>query len=250
MTLSEFFGAHPHAALAFSGGTDSSYLLYEALRCGASVRPYYIKTAFQPEFELRDALRLTGELGVELNIIELDVLSDSAVCENTAERCYHCKAALFGSLKKKALEDGFTVLLDGTNASDSSAERPGMRALNELEVFSPLRLCGLTKAAIRELSRQAGLFTWNKPAYACLATRIPTGEPIFAEMLNRVEASEDAVKALGFSDLRVRVFGGAARLQLPPEQMQKAVSLAEKIKAVLSPYFDTVLLDLEGRRSK
>ena len=217
MTLNEFFAAHPKCALGFSGGVDSAYLLYAGVRAGADLRPYYIKTAFQPRFEQDDALRLAGELGVEVTVLELDALADPRVAANPAERCYYCKQNLFRALKARAAADGYTVLLDGTNASDEAGDRPGMRALRELEVRSPLRECGLTKADIRRLSREAGLFTWDKPAYACLATRIPTGEAITGEILARVEGAEDALFRLGYTDFRVRVFHGAARLSFRPD---------------------------------
>ena len=129
MTLEHFFQQNPKAALGFSGGVDSAYLLYEGTHCGAEVRPYYVKTAFQPKFELRDAQRLCQELGVELTIIELDVLALGAVRSNPADRCYHCKRALFGALKGRAERDGYPVIIDGTNASDDAGDRPGMRAL-------------------------------------------------------------------------------------------------------------------------
>ena len=216
MELSDFFRENPRAALAFSGGTDSAYLLYEALQCGAEVRPYYVKTPFQPRFELDDALRLTKELGTELTVIEYDILNDGLVAANPADRCYHCKKKLFGLLlRERAANDGFSLIIDGTNASDDAGDRPGMRALGELCVRSPLRECGLTKAEIRARSKEAGLFTWNKPAYACLATRVPTGRPIERELLQRVEGAESELFALGFTDFRVRLFHEAARIQLP-----------------------------------
>ena len=247
MTLQEFFRENPRVALGFSGGTDSSYLLYEAKRCGARVQPYYMKTAFQPEFEFEDACRLARQLDIPLKVLELDTLSAPGVAENPANRCYFCKTALFGTLQKQALADGYTVLMDGTNASDDAGDRPGMKALQEMSVRSPLRECGLTKAQIRENSRQAGLFTWNKPAYACLATRIPTGERLTAEKLRRVEAAEDALFDLGFTDFRVRVFHDAARIQLKPDQFPAAVEKRTAITEDLSSYFRPVLLDLEAR---
>ena len=140
-----------------------------------------------------------------------------------------------------------TLLLDGTNASDDAGDRPGLRALRELEVRSPLRECGLTKAEIRAQSKKAGLFTWNKPAYACLATRIPTGTAITAGDLERVEAAEGALFALGFTDFRVRLLSGAARIQLPADQWDRASEQREAIRKALSPRFDAVLLDLETR---
>lgn len=223
MELQGFFHEHPKAALGFSGGVDSSYLLWAARQCGADVRPYYIKTAFQPEFEFEDAKRLCREIGAELTVLELDALSDPAVAANPADRCYHCKRNLFGTLAARALADGYTLLLDGTNASDDAGDRPGMRALRELSVRSPLRECGLTKARIRALSRKAGLFTWDKPAYACLATRVPTGETITAEKLQKTERAEALLFSLGFRDFRVRYFAGAARIQLPEAQLPLAL---------------------------
>ena len=247
MELQDFFHEHPKAALGFSGGVDSSYLLWAARQCGADMRPYYIKTSFQPEFEFEDAKRLCREIGAELTVLELNALADPAVAANPADRCYHCKRNLFGTLAARALADGYTLLLDGTNASDDAGDRPGMRALRELSVRSPLRECGLTKAEIRRLSKEAGLFTWDKPAYACLATRVPTGEAITPETLRKVEAAEEALFSLGYSDLRVRVFHGAARLQLPGQQLEQAAKEREAILQALAPWFDTVLLDLKER---
>ena len=247
MTLEQFFQENPKCALGFSGGVDSAYLLYAGVRAGADIRPYFIKTAFQPAFELADAQKQARGLGVEVTVLELDALADPRVAANPADRCYFCKQNLFRTLKERAIADGYPVLLDGTNASDEAGDRPGMRALAELSVRSPLRECGLTKAEIRARSREAGLFTWDKPAYACLATRVPTGETITAETLARVEGAEDALFRLGYTDFRVRVFHGAARLQLPRGQMERAVREAETIQAALKPYFTPILLDLEGR---
>lgn len=247
MELRDFFQECPKVALGFSGGVDSAYLLYAALDHGAQVRPYFIKTAFQPQFELEDARRLCAQLGVELTVVELDVLQIHGVAENPPDRCYHCKRALFGRLRQQAQADGYTVLIDGTNASDDAGDRPGMRALGELSVRSPLRECGITKAQVRALSKEAGLFTWDKPAYACLATRVPTGEAITPETLRKVEAAEEALFSLGYSDLRVRVFHGAARLQLPGQQLEQAAKKREAISQALAPWFDTVLLDLKER---
>ena len=176
MTLEEFFRDNPECALAFSGGADSAFLLYAAKKYARRVHAYYVSSAFQPRFELSDARRLASELGTEMSVLSVDVLNIDAVRANPPDRCYHCKRAIFSAVSAAARADGFEVLIDGTNASDDTLDRPGMRALRELSVRSPLRECGLTKAEIRRLSRTAGLFTWNKPAYACLATRTPSGE--------------------------------------------------------------------------
>ena len=247
MELADFFARHPKAALGFSGGVDSSYLLWSAKQCGADVRPYFIKTAFQPAFELEDARRLCRDVGAELTILELDALADEAVAENPADRCYHCKRNLFGTLTQRARADGYCLLLDGTNASDDAGDRPGMRALRELEVRSPLRECGLTKAEIRARSKAAGLFTWDKPAYACLATRVPTGQRITAEALAKAEAAEGFLFSLGLTDFRVRYFAGAARIQAPAAQLALILARREEILTELRQYYPAVLLDLEVR---
>lgn len=247
MTLQEFFTEHPKAALGFSGGVDSSYLLWAAVNAGADIAPYYIQTAFQPAFELEDAQRLCAQIGVKLNVIRLDALADPRVAANPANRCYYCKVGLFGALRARAKADGYDLLLDGTNASDDAGDRPGMKALREMEVRSPLRECGLTKAMIRQESRKAGLFTWDKPAYACLATRVPTGRTITPELLRRVEGAETALFALGFTDFRVRLYDEAARLQLPEGQLAKAVEQRQAIRQALAPWFDVVLLDTQTR---
>lgn len=166
--LGEFFARYPRCALAFSGGTDSALLLYEARRLGADVRAYFVRGPFQPRFELEDARRLAAELGAELSVLELDVLSLPEVAKNGPDRCYHCKRAIFSAIARRAAADGYGVVIDGTNASDRSDDRPGMRAMGELGVLSPLRICGISKRRVRELSREAGLFTAEKPSYACL----------------------------------------------------------------------------------
>ena len=247
MTLQAFFQANPRAALAFSGGVDSAYLLWAGRHWGCDLTAYYVRTAFQPEFEYEDARRLAEEVGVPLRVVEADILSVPLAAANGPDRCYHCKRALFALLWEAARRDGHTLLLDGTNASDDAGDRPGLRALRELEVRSPLRECGLTKAEIRAQSKKAGLFTLNKPAYACLATRIPTGTAITAGDLERVEAAEGALFALGFTDFRVRLLSGAARIQLPADQWDRASEQREAIRKALSPRFDAVLLDLETR---
>lgn len=247
MTLAEYFSAHPRAALAFSGGVDSAYLLWAGKHYGCDLTAYYVHTAFQPEFEFRDARRLTEEVGVPMVVVEADILSVPLAAANGPDRCYHCKTALFTKLWECARRDGHTLLLDGTNASDNAGDRPGMRALRELAVESPLRLCGLTKADVRAASKEAGLFTWDKPAYACLATRIPTGRTITREDLDRVEKAEDALFALGFTDFRVRLLADAARIQLPEGQWGRAATQRQEILAALKPWFSAVTLDLETR---
>ena len=247
MTLTEFFHENQKAAIAFSGGVDSAYLLYAALQSGADVRAYYVKSAFQPQFELDDARRLAETLSADMRVLDVDILADETVAANPSDRCYHCKRRIFSAIASAAAADGYTLLLDGTNASDDAGDRPGMRALRELSVRSPLRECGLTKPEIRWLSREAGLFTWDKPAYACLATRVPAGERLTAEKLENTERAEDFLFSLGFTDFRVRLFNGAARLQLPAEQLPRLLERRAEILSELKKTYSAVVLDLEVR---
>lgn len=247
MELRTFFEQNTKAAIAFSGGVDSAYLLYAAVQSGARVCAYYVKTEFQPQFEYEDALRLARELGAEMKTIHLKALEDPQIAANPGNRCYYCKRRIFSAIRQAAAADDFDLLLDGTNASDLVSDRPGMKALQELEVRSPLRECGLTKPEIRRLSREAGLFTHDKPAYACLATRIPTGTEITPDKLERTELAEAYLMKLGFSDFRIRMRGDAALLQLRDDQMALLMSQRRQILAELKKYYGAVLLDLEVR---
>ena len=247
MTLKEFFAQHPKAAAAFSGGTDSAFLLWAAREYGCQVQAYYVKTAFQPAFELEDAQALAQALSIPLTVLELDIFSCPEAVANGPDRCYFCKRTLFTQLWSRARRDGHTLLLDGTNASDDAGDRPGMRALRELSVRSPLRECGLTKGEVRRLSKEAGLFTWDKPAYACLATRIPAGEEITREKLQKTEAAESLLFSLGFSDFRVRLLGGRAMIQLPEGQLPLLLERRGQVLDGLKGKYSAVLLDLEPR---
>ena len=248
MDIKEFFEETKEAAICFSGGVDSAYLLSQAVKYAVKVKAYYVKSCFQPEFELEDALRLAEQLGAEMEVLNLGTaVLDEKVSSNPPDRCYYCKKKIMGAIKEAAARDGFDTILDGTNASDDAGDRPGMKALGEMKILSPLRICGLTKDEIRRLSREEGLFTWDKPAYACLATRIPTGVAISPEMLSRVEGAEAALMDMGFSDFRVRVFGGGARLQLKESQMAEALKKREEIVKALKPFFNEILLDMEAR---
>lgn len=247
MTLQEFFRENPKVALAFSGGVDSAYLLYAAKQCSAQVRAYYVRTAFQPLSELEDARRLAELLDADLRELTVDVLAEEIVRANPPDRCYHCKRVMLSEILREAERDGFPVLADGTNASDDADDRPGMRTLRELSVRSPLRECGLTKPEVRRLSREAGLFTWDKPAYACLATRVPTGVELTADRLERTERAEAYLSSLGFRDFRVRLAGDAAKLQVKREQLGLALERREAILEELKKSYADVLLDLEVR---
>lgn len=247
MTLKDFFRHQKRVALAFSGGVDSAYLLYAGVTSGCDVHAYYVNSAFQPEFELNDAKALAKELGAKMTILELDVLSDPVITQNPANRCYFCKKKIFGKILEAAKADGYEVLIDGTNASDDVQDRPGMKALQELKILSPLRECGITKAEVRRLSKEAGLFTWNKPAYACLATRIPTGTEITSEKLARTEQAEKILSDMGFTDFRIRLSGNDAKIQVKEEQLEKLLLYRREILEKLKPYYLSITVDLEVR---
>lgn len=247
VTLEQFFSDNPRAALAFSGGVDSAYLLWAGVQAGAEVQPYFVKTPFQPQFELEDARRLCAQLDVDLVVLDYNLLDHGIVAANPPDRCYHCKRRLFSHLKRYAASEGVSLLLDGTNASDNGGDRPGMRALAELEVRSPLRECGLTKDRIRALSREAGLFTWDKPSYACLATRVPTGRTITREDLEKVERGEERLSKLGFRDFRLRLTANGAKLQVLEGQLPLALERREGILSALEADFSQITLDLRPR---
>lgn len=184
--LEAFFARAPRFAVAFSGGADSAYLLAAARAAGCDVRAYMVDTAFQPAFELEDAQAVARTLDVPLRVIGADVLAQEDICANPPDRCYRCKAFIFGAIWEAARADGFNILVDGTNASDDPSRRPGFRALAEAGVVSPLRRAGMTKRAVRaasrELARKAGVpedaFLADKPRFSCLAVHAPAGERI------------------------------------------------------------------------
>lgn len=246
--LTDFFNRYPRAAIAFSGGVDSSYLFYSAVKRGADVCAYYVKTEFQPEFELRDAEKLAGQINGRLRILRHSILAYPEVTKNSSLRCYYCKTQIMGLISKQAASDGYNIILDGSNASDMENDRPGMKAAKEMGILSPLREMGLTKEDIRRLSREAGLFTWDKPSYSCLATRIPVNTPITPEKLKKIERSEGMLFELGFSGFRARLRDDdAVLLQFPASQLEKARKIWDTIKKQLSSEFESIELDSEPR---
>ncbi len=251
MDLREFWAANPAAGIAFSGGVDSAALLASAVEAGARVRAYFVKTELQPEFELADARRAAAALGVGLCVLNLRALDEPEIAANGPERCYFCKRRMLLAILARAGEDGFPLVVDGTNADDIEENRPGARAVRELGVLSPLRLCGLGKAAVRALARDAGLPNWDKPAYACLATRIPAGTALQANELEAVARAEAALLALGCTDLRLRRIPGGAKLQLPAAQLARAAEMWRTLRAETVPLLgQTLLLDLTPRPSE
>lgn len=236
--LREFFRRNPKVAVAFSGGTDSSYLLYAAVASGADAVAVFASTPFQFSGERDNAEIIAQETGAKIVIIEADLMNDPEVISNGPDRCYFCKRHILGTLSR-VTEEG-RILIDGTNASDDPGDRPGTRALDEFGIQSPLKICGLTKPDIRELSRKAGLSTWNRPSNSCLATRILTGTAITPALLNTVEGCETALVSLGFKDFRVRTNGTDAVLETHPEQKTLLESQKSAIESALLKYHSTV----------
>jgi len=239
--------------VAFSGGVDSTFLLYSCLQSLSSenVLPITVKSQFIPEKEYNAAQSLAQKLGVHLKTIEIDVLSNSDVANNSAERCYFCKHTIFSLLKKEAESRNIQHMLEGSNADDISDYRPGLKAIKELNFKSPLHDVGLTKKEIRLLSQEFGLPTWQKPSLACLASRIPYGTEITSQKLTEVEKAEDILFAYGISNPRVRHHDTIARIEIPPDEWNKILdpSVRDNVISELQKIgFNYVTLDLSGYR--
>ncbi|MBQ7581021.1 MAG: ATP-dependent sacrificial sulfur transferase LarE [Clostridia bacterium] len=242
-----FFQQHDEVAVAFSGGVDSSVLLALAKRYAKRVKAYYVKTQFQPQFELDDALEVAKLLDVEIRIIQLDVTADPVIAGNPENRCYFCKKKIFSAIIRCAKADGFEAVLDGTNASDDIADRPGFAALSELGVLSPLRMCNLSKHRIRQIAKENDLPVASKPSYACLATRIPYGVRITDEILKKTEVAEDLLRKAGYSNFRVRYLNGSAKLELGKVELELFRRREEETIELLSPFYEAVFLDPKER---
>ncbi len=216
-------------AIAFSGGVDSTYLLAVARECLQD--KVIALTAQSPIHSLREresALKIASDLGVRQIFVTTSPLSVAAFSENTSKRCYHCKKHLFDRLWGRARELGVNTLAHGANLDDCGDYRPGSLAAVELNVHAPLMDAGMTKSDIRQLSRKRGLSTWNKPAMACLATRIPYGQSITSPILEMIAAAEDLLYNLGFEGCRVRWHGEIARIEAPEEMMAELLRPAHR----------------------
>lgn len=244
--LKEFFRDNPKVALCFTGGVNSAYLLYIGKQCGASIRAYYVKTAFQPQFELDNALRIARQFRIRLDILEYDMFQCKSIIKNNDDRCYRCKKEMLTVIQNQVMQDGLAVLVEGSNASDKTGGCPEFNANPKIAVSSPLKQFGITKTKVRILSKKAELMAWDKPAYSCLAAQIPTGIPITKEALRQIERAERELLNIGFTDFRVGLLGKTAKLKIPVSQMEIVVEKRSKIIERLKPDFDSVLLDLEG----
>jgi len=249
--LKEIISGLKQVAVAYSGGVDSTFLLKVSSDVlGENVLAITARSATLPGKELHEAECMAKSFKVNHLIIDSDELENPDFTKNPPDKCYVCKKIRFSSLIKIAKENGFTHVIDGENHDDHKDYRPGSKAARELGVRSPLSESGLTKNDIRELSKKIGLPTWDKPAYACLATRIPYNTTITGEKLRQVNEGEEFLRNLGFSpQLRVRHYGDSARIELDPEDIPGITKASTRKKVV--NYFKTlgfkfVTIDLEG----
>ncbi len=249
--LRAVLGRLERVVVAFSGGADSAFLAYMAsdtlgparVLCATAVSP-----SLAPE-ELDDCRALAAEWGLRWREIPTGELDDPAYRSNDADRCYHCKTSLLDAMTPLAETEGSTVVL-GVNVDDLGDHRPGQRAAAERGARFPLVESGYSKADVRRASRALGLRTWDKPAAACLASRVPYGTPVTLGTLTTVASAESGVRALGFRQVRVRHYGEMARLELEADEMARAISLrTEIVAAVRRAGYTYVTLDLEGFRS-
>jgi len=239
------------AAVAFSGGVDSSFLCAAAREeLGDGAMAVTVVSPMLPKSELEDAKKVAALVGIRHILVEAGEIEEE-VAANPKDRCYHCKKREFAAIGRAAREAGVAIVLDGTNLDDEGDYRPGMRAIAELGVASPLREAGMTKEDIRSLSRDLGLPTAEKPAFACLASRLPYGERIDIAKLARIEKAEDYLRSLGLRQFRVRSHGDLARIEVEPGERPKLFSeeLLDSMAAAFESFgFSYASLDLAGYR--
>jgi uncharacterized protein len=237
--------------LAFSGGVDSTFLLKagkEAL--GDNIKAITILAPYIPKWEVEEAKQLVNELGVEYEIIEVPIIDE--IKHNPEDRCYLCKRAVFSMIEAAAKKEGYNYVIDGTNFDDIGDYRPGLKALKELDVKSPLLECQLTKQEIRNFSKELGLNTWDKPPYACLLTRIPYGNELKVEDFVKIENAEKYMMSIGFRAVRVRCHGDIARIEVNKKDRSRLFNedILDDISSNLKAFgFKYVTLDIEGYRT-
>ncbi|MFH0947369.1 MAG: ATP-dependent sacrificial sulfur transferase LarE [Planctomycetota bacterium] len=238
--------------VAFSGGVDSALLLRVSVeQLGDRALAVTAESPSFPEQDRRDAVRLAREFGTELHLVQTQEMDNDLYRRNEPDRCYHCKLTLFECLRSLALERGFQDLAFGANKDDEADFRPGHLAARELKVHAPLLEVGLTKVDVRELARDLGISVWNKPASACLSSRVPFGTPIDRAALLQIDSAESLLRRLGYAQCRVRHHGETARIELPPGEIVRAAGEdRERIQRGLEEIgFRYVTVDLAGYRS-
>ncbi|HEX3018959.1 MAG TPA: ATP-dependent sacrificial sulfur transferase LarE [Chitinispirillaceae bacterium] len=248
--LYENLSKYNGVVVAYSGGVDSTLLAYVAYKVlGEKMLAVTAVSPTYPESQLLEAKAIAGQFGFPLQIITTNEFEDPNFVNNPPDRCYYCKQELFLSLKRIADQFGYAVL-DGANADDLADYRPGHRAAAELHVRSPLMEVGMTKADIRAFSKQLNLQTWNKPAYACLASRLPYGKTITQDILSRIDQGEQYLSSLGLKTFRLRDHEPLARIEVAKDEMDTAWTFREKIAEKLKNLgFKFITIDLEGFRS-
>jgi len=240
-------------AVAFSSGVDSTYLLKTAHNLlGNKTLAVTVHSCLSPQRELDEAVQFTHDEGIEHLVIDIDALTIPGFAQNPADRCYRCKTEIFSRIRRVADERGMAHVAEGSNADDSHDYRPGLQAIAELGIVSPLRDAGLTKGEIRQLSSELGLPTWNKQSFACLASRIPYGEEITKERLAMIDAAEQYLLDAGFRQVRVRFHGNLARIEVDEEGLQLLSDKALR-KAIHCRFkeigFVYIAIDLLGYRT-
>lgn len=251
--LKKIIASYGSALVAFSSGVDSTFLLYAAKEAlGENAGAVTVSSCFFPEKEDEEAAKYCESLGVRQFRLKLDVLRVDGVSDNPKNRCYLCKRALMGSIKELAEKNGYATVLEGSNLSDNDDYRPGMQAVTELGIKSPLKEAGFTKSEIREVSKQLGIPTWDKPSYACLASRFRCGDKITEEQLKMVERAEEYLHKEGFRQIRVRIHGRLARIEAEPVDFERIMKdeMREGIYTALKEIgFEFVSLDLFGYKT-
>ncbi len=236
--------------LAFSGGVDSTLLLAVAAQTNGHVEAVTFQTQLHPAADLPEAQRMAQALHVPHHIITVDEFADARIMQNPPERCYFCKKLLFQTLRDFATEQGLSVVADGTNADDLQTYRPGLRAVGELGIASPLAELRITKAEVRAMASALGLEVADRPSAPCLATRLPYGTPIEVETLRRIEVGETYLKSLGFPLVRLRLHGDVVRLEVPKDRLGDLLAQADDLTEMLKELgFAYITLDLAGFRS-
>jgi uncharacterized protein len=249
--LKTIISKYPSALIAFSGGVDSTFLSHVAAEVlNKNVLLVTASSSTYPSSEQAEATKLAQRMGTPHRVIVSEETEINGFADNTPQRCYYCKKELFSKLTALAMQEGLAVVFDGSNADDLVDYRPGRKAIHELGVVSPLCEAGLTKEEIRQLSRERGLTTADKPSYACLASRFPYGETITREKLDRVGNAEEELNKMGFSQFRVRSHSDLARVEVAPAEMEKAWQMRAAIGDICKQAgFTFVAIDIQGYRT-